>query len=84
MAQPGLRYDYTQRDPLAGVAPDNWLTPAERLNRKRFYTAAGVGTAAYLGFGAGLYSIWYKDYELTGLRSFDECLNRQLCGKHWC
>jgi len=72
MAQTGLRYDYTQRDPLAGVAPNNWLTPAERLHKRRFYAAAGVGTAAYLGFGAGLYSIWYKDYELTGLRSFND------------
>ncbi len=73
-AQAGLRYhyDYTLRDPLAEVAPDNWLTPAPAFNSSRFYTAAGIGTGAYVSFGVGLYSIWYKDYPLEGFHTFND------------
>ena len=71
-AQGTPRYDYTQRDPLAGTAVDNWLTPAETLHRKRFYTGVGIGSGAYLAFGAGLYSIWYKEYERESFHTFDD------------
>ena len=67
-----LRYDYTLRDPLAGTARDTWLTPAAEFNRSRFYTSAGIGTAAYASFGVGLYSIWYKDYELESFHTFND------------
>ncbi|WP_420461350.1 DUF2279 domain-containing protein [Neolewinella sp.] len=67
-----LRYDYTLRDPLAGTARDNWLTPAAEFNRSRFYTSVGSGTAAYAGFGVGLYSIWYKGYELEPFHTFND------------
>ncbi len=73
-AQSGLRYrfDYTQRDPLAGVAQDNWLTPAGEFSKSRFYTSVGIGTAAYAASGIGLYSIWYKDYPQGSFRTFND------------
>ncbi|WP_168797490.1 DUF2279 domain-containing protein [Neolewinella litorea] len=66
------RYDYTQRDPLAEVAEDNWLRPAEEFHGGRFYTAAGIGAGAYAAFGVGLYSIWYKGYELESFHTFND------------
>ena len=67
-----VRYDYTLRDPLAGYAPNSWLTPADSLHRGRFYTSAAVGTGTYLAAGVGLYAIWYRDYEREGFRSFND------------
>ncbi|MCP9236461.1 DUF2279 domain-containing protein [Lewinella sp. JB7] len=67
-----LRYDYTRLDPLEDVAGEGWLKPAESFNRTRFYTSAGIGAGAYLGFGVGLYSIWYKGYELEGFHTFND------------
>ncbi len=80
LAFPGLgaqaelryRYDYTQRDPLAGWADDTWLTPAERFSKSRFYTSVGMGTTAYAAFGVGLYSIWYQDYPQGSFRTFND------------
>ena len=68
----GLRYDYTQRDPLAEIAGDNWLKPADELHRARFRTAAGIGIGAYAAAGVGLYAIWYKDYELEPFHLFND------------
>ena len=70
--QQHVRYNYTLRDPLAGHAPDSWLTPADSLHRPRFYTSVAVGSGTYLAAGVGLYAIWYKDYERRGLRSFND------------
>ena len=64
--------DYRQRDPLAGIAPDNWLTPADTLHRARFRTSVAVGTGLYLAAGTGLYAAWYKDYELQKFHFFND------------
>lgn len=66
------RYRYTERDPLSGVANDNWLKPAQNFSSGRFYTGVGIGTGAYASFGVGLYSVWYKDYELEGFHTFND------------
>lgn len=66
------RYAFDRLDPLAGIADDNWLTPASELHRKRFYTGVGIGSAAYLSAGVGLYSIWYKDYEREKFHTFND------------
>ncbi|WP_157974317.1 DUF2279 domain-containing protein [Lewinella sp. IMCC34183] len=68
----GLRYDYTQRDPLAEVAGDGWLKPADELHPARFRTAAGAGIGAYAAAGVGLYAIWYRNYELEPFHFFND------------
>ncbi|NJB86544.1 hypothetical protein GGR26_002312 [Lewinella marina] len=68
----GPRYRYTERDPLADVAGDGWLRPADTFHADRFYTAAAIGASTYAGFGVGLYSIWYKGYELERFHTFND------------
>ena len=70
--RPGLRYDYTQRDPLALSARSNWLTPAAELDRKRFRTGVAVGTGLYAGFSVGLYQAWYNEYGLGKFHVFND------------
>ena len=64
--------DYTLRDPLSGMARDNWLTPADTFHRGRFFVSAGTGTALYGAASVGLYQTWYADFERTGLHSFND------------
>jgi len=64
--------DFTLRDPLAGVARDSWLTPADSLHKGRFYLAAGTGTVLYSAASVGLYQTWYADFDRAPLRSFDD------------
>ncbi|MBC6995541.1 DUF2279 domain-containing protein [Neolewinella lacunae] len=64
--------DYTQRDPLQGVAPDGWLRPADSFNKNRFYLSAGTGAALYGAASVGLYQTWYAGYDRVGLHSFDD------------
>lgn len=64
--------DFTLRDPLAGVAKDNWLRPDTIYNKKRFLISAGTGTALYGAASVGLYQTWYADFGRTSLRSFDD------------
>ncbi|PPK88575.1 putative lipoprotein DUF2279 [Neolewinella xylanilytica] len=67
------RFDYTDRDPLAGYAKkDNWLTPADTFHPGRFYTAAGTGAIVYGAFSYGLYDIWYKDYAGASFHTFND------------
>ncbi|TXF87883.1 DUF2279 domain-containing protein [Neolewinella aurantiaca] len=68
-AQPA---DFTARDPLAGIAKDNWLKPDSTFNKKRFYLSAGTGAALYGAASVGLYKTWYADFGRTGLRSFND------------
>lgn len=64
--------DFSQRDPLAGIAPDNWLTPDTSFNKSRFYISAGTGAVLYGAASVGLYHAWYADYEQVGLHSFND------------
>ncbi|NJC25945.1 DUF2279 domain-containing protein [Neolewinella antarctica] len=64
--------DFTERDPLEGVAADNWLRPDSTFSAGRFYTSLGVGAALYGSASYGLYQAWYADYERAPLRSFDD------------
>ncbi len=67
------RFDYTQRDPLAGYArQNNWLTPADTFHPGRFYTAAGTGALIYGAFSYGLYDIWYKDHASSRFHTFND------------
>lgn len=49
-----------------------WLEPADTLNKKRFWGSLGTGAAIYSGAALGLYHAWYKDFELTKFRTFDD------------
>lgn len=64
--------DYRQRDPLAGIARDNWLQPADTFNRRRFYLTAATGATLYGAASVGLYQTWYADFPRTNLRSFND------------
>lgn len=66
------RTDFTQLDPLAGIASNNWLRPDSTFNRSRFYTSAGTGLTLYAGASVGLYSIWYKEFEQGPFRTFND------------
>jgi hypothetical protein len=66
------RIDFTQRDPLAGLAKDSWLRPDTVFNASRFYVSAGTGAALYGAASVGLYQIWYKEYERGPLKSFND------------
>ncbi len=64
--------NFTQRDPLQAVAKDNWLKPADTLNKRRFYISAGTGATLYGAASVGLYQTWYKDFPRSSLRSFND------------
>ncbi len=64
--------DFTRRDPLLGLAKDNWLQPDTTFNKSRFWLSAGTGAALYGAASVGLYQTWYADYEQVGLHSFDD------------
>ncbi|MEM9259304.1 MAG: DUF2279 domain-containing protein [Bacteroidota bacterium] len=64
--------DFTQRDPLAKVAKDNWLRPDSSFNSRRFLISAGTGAVLYGAASVGLYEAWYADYEQVGLHSFND------------
>ena len=64
--------DFRLRDPLAGVAKDNWLRPDSVYNKQRFLLSAGTGAALYGAASVGLYQAWYANYEFVGLHSFDD------------
>lgn len=64
--------DFTLRDPLSEIASDNWLTPADTFNRKRFYVSAGTGATLYGAASIGLYQVWYKDFPRSNLKSFND------------
>lgn len=49
-----------------------FLQPADTLNKVRFWATAGTGAVIYSGVSIGLYEAWYKNYELTGFRTFDD------------
>jgi hypothetical protein len=49
-----------------------WMAPADTLNKKRFWGSVGAGAVIYSGTALGLYHTWYKDFELTTFRTFDD------------
>lgn len=49
-----------------------WMTPADTLSKKRFWGSVGTGAVIYSGAALGLYHAWYKDFELTTFRTFDD------------
>lgn len=64
--------DFTLRDPLAGIAKDNWLRPDSTYNTNRFGIATGTGSVLYGAASIGLYQIWYSQFDRIPLRSFDD------------
>ena len=48
------------------------LVHADTFYQKRFWTAAGTGTAIYTGFAIGLWNAWYKNYELGPFHLFND------------
>ncbi|WP_020571491.1 DUF2279 domain-containing protein [Neolewinella persica] len=64
--------DFSQRDPLAGIAPDNWLTPDTSFNKSRFYISVGTGATLYGAASVGLYQTWYAGFDQVGLHSFND------------
>ena len=51
---------------------ENFLTPSDTLNKKRFYTSATIGTVTYSGFTIGLYNAWYKNYDQKAFHLFND------------
>ncbi|MEL6655091.1 MAG: DUF2279 domain-containing protein [Bacteroidota bacterium] len=49
-----------------------WMEPADTLNKGRFWGSVGTGAAIYSGAAYGLYQTWYKDFELTKFRTFND------------
>ena len=49
-----------------------WMEPADTLHKGRFWGSVGTGAAIYSGAALGLYHAWYKDFELTKFRTFDD------------
>ncbi|MEZ4983646.1 MAG: DUF2279 domain-containing protein [Saprospiraceae bacterium] len=73
--------------PLAAQEMEGWqwMEHADTLYKKRFWGALGAGTLIYSGASVGLYHAWYKDYELTKFRTFNdskEWLQMDKTG-HW-
>lgn len=58
-----------------------WMTPADTLNKQRFWGTVGAGAVIYTGAAYGLYQTWYKDYELTKFRTFDDAREWQQMDK---
>ncbi len=58
-----------------------WMEPADTLNKKRFWGSLGTGAAIYSGAALGLYHAWYKDFELTKFRTFDDLREWQQMDK---
>jgi hypothetical protein len=52
--------------------PWQWLEPADTFNAKRVRLLAIGGAAAYSATAVGLYTIWYKDYELGPFHFFND------------
>ena len=50
----------------------SFFQPADTLNKQRFWTVVGAGSAAYAGSAAFLFNAWYKDYPISGFRFFDD------------
>ncbi|MEL6969500.1 MAG: DUF2279 domain-containing protein, partial [Bacteroidota bacterium] len=49
-----------------------WMEPADTLHKGRFWGSVGTGAAIYSGAAYGLYQTWYKDFELTKFRTFND------------
>lgn len=58
-----------------------WMTPSDTLNKQRFWGTVGAGAAIYSGAAYGLYQTWYKDYELTKFRTFNDAREWQQMDK---
>ena len=50
----------------------SFFKPAEIFNKKRFWTLAGAGGAAYTGVSIGLWNAWYKNNEISAFHLFDD------------
>lgn len=57
-----------------------WEIP-DSLHKGRFWTATGVGVAAYTGAVIGLNQLWYKDYPRTSFHLFDDWAEWQQMDK---
>ncbi|AEE52525.1 DUF2279 domain-containing protein [Haliscomenobacter hydrossis] len=49
-----------------------WLEPADTFNNKRFKLLAIGGATAYAATSVGLYSIWYRNYDLGPFHFFND------------
>lgn len=58
-----------------------WMTPSDTLNKQRFWGTVGAGAVIYSGAAYGLYQTWYKDYELTKFRTFNDAREWQQMDK---
>ena len=65
-----------RRLPAAHLDPEligwRWLEHADTLNKKRFWTSVGIGAAIYGTAVYALYMTWYKDYEFSRFRTFND------------
>lgn len=51
---------------------DSFLTPADTLDKARFWSCLGLGTVLYGSAAVGLYEAWYKDFELSNFHTFND------------
>lgn len=57
---------------FAQLTLDKILTPTDTLSPKRVIMGSSAIGTAYTGISIGLYHAWYKNYEMSGLHSFDD------------
>ena len=60
--------------PLSGQSNviDQFFTPPDTLNKKRFNLALTSSSLIYTGFSIGLYNTWYKQYPQTKFHLFND------------
>jgi len=51
---------------------ESFFTPADTLNKARFYTGLGVGVGSFTATSIGLYNTWYKDFEQSEFHFFND------------
>lgn len=60
------------QDLLQNQKRQDFFTPADSLNKKRFWLVTGTGAAAYTGTLIGLNELWYKQYPRTSFHLFND------------
>jgi hypothetical protein len=62
-----------QLDSIARPTPfQNFLTPSDTFNKKRFYVSVGAGVGLYGAFSVGLWQAWYKNTKLSPFHTFND------------
>lgn len=58
--------------PASSQERTSFFVPADTLDKKRFYTALGLGVTSYTATTIGLYQTWYKQFERNNFHFFND------------